>query len=351
MKKLIFLLFALLPCFLSAQKAKIEFTSTSHNFGTISENGGKAIHTFTFKNTGKAPLILTNVRAGCGCTTPEWSRQPVAPGASGNIKVSFDPRNRPGSFIKSITVNSNAENAVVSLTIRGKVTKKPVGPYDAYKYSWGTIKSKNNTLNLGNIKNTQKINRTIEIINSGDQPARIQAPSLPPYLTFAAQPEELTKGQKGTITIQYDANLRNEWGFTSDKIAIAVNEETAGEIILTANIQEDFSQYNGNFETAPAITFSENDIELENLPKNSLQNYDFFITNTGKSELLIRKIKCSDEKTKVHLSKQTIKPGKKIKATVSFQTNNNQQINKIIQFTTNDPRNPISTLKINGHTK
>lgn len=107
MKRLILLFAVFIPCLVFGQKAKIEFQETSFNFGTISEAGGKAIHVFNFKNTGNTPLILTNVRAGCGCTTPEWNRQPIAPGESGNIKVSFDPRNRPGSFTKSITVNSN----------------------------------------------------------------------------------------------------------------------------------------------------------------------------------------------------------------------------------------------------
>ena len=130
MKKLIFVFAVLIPYFVFGQKAKIEFQETSFNFGSIQEADGKAVHVFHFKNTGDSPLILTNVRAGCGCTTPEWNRQPIAPGESGNIKVSYDPRNRPGSFTKSITVNSNAANSVVSLTIRGNVTRKPASPYD-----------------------------------------------------------------------------------------------------------------------------------------------------------------------------------------------------------------------------
>ena len=121
MKKIILLVLGILPMIAYAQKAQISFEATSHNFGTIAEQGGRVSHVFSFKNTGTLPLILTNVRAGCGCTTPEWSREPVAPGASGSIKVSFDPRNRPGMFTKSITVNSNESTHVVSLTIRGKV--------------------------------------------------------------------------------------------------------------------------------------------------------------------------------------------------------------------------------------
>jgi hypothetical protein len=77
MKKLLLLCFTIIPVLAFSQKAKIEFEKTSHNFGKISETGGNAVYDFVFKNTGTVPLILTNVRAGCGCTTPEWDRQPA----------------------------------------------------------------------------------------------------------------------------------------------------------------------------------------------------------------------------------------------------------------------------------
>jgi len=166
MKKSIFLLALFMPFLMFAQKARIDFETTSHNFGTISENGGKATFEFFFKNSGAAPLILTNVKAGCGCTTPEWSRQPVAPGEKGSIKVSFDPRNRPGSFVKSVTVNSNAENAVTSLVIRGNVSRKPLTTQEAYKFPAGPIRMKANALNFGMMKNTQEKQNRIEVINT-----------------------------------------------------------------------------------------------------------------------------------------------------------------------------------------
>ncbi|MDZ7740844.1 MAG: DUF1573 domain-containing protein [Bacteroidota bacterium] len=75
---------------------------------------------FTFTNKGQKPLVLSNVRASCGCTVPQWPREPVAPGEKGEIKVKYNT-NRPGSFNKSITVNSNAANSMVRLRIKGQV--------------------------------------------------------------------------------------------------------------------------------------------------------------------------------------------------------------------------------------
>lgn len=166
MKKIIFLLVAFMPYLAFGQKAKIEFEKTSHNFGTISENGGKVTYNFVFKNTGNTPLILTNVRAGCGCTVPEWNRQPVAPGTSGSIKVSFNPQGRPGSFVKSVTVNSNSSTPVISLTLRGNVSRKPMGPYDAYKYTAGPLRLTTSNINFGAIKHTDVAEKNIELINT-----------------------------------------------------------------------------------------------------------------------------------------------------------------------------------------
>jgi hypothetical protein len=98
--------------------AAISFETTSHDFGTLAE-GGNGTFEFVFKNTGKDPLVLNNVRSTCGCTVPEWPREPVLKGDKGKIKVSYNTR-ITGSFSKSITVYSNAGDPIV-LNIKGKV--------------------------------------------------------------------------------------------------------------------------------------------------------------------------------------------------------------------------------------
>jgi hypothetical protein len=108
-------------------QAQITFSQTEHDFGKIQE-GTLANYDFTFTNTGKAPLVLSNVQPSCGCTTPEWSKEPIAPGAKGTIKASFNSYGRPGTFQKYITVKSNASNTEVMLTIKGTVEPKPVEP-------------------------------------------------------------------------------------------------------------------------------------------------------------------------------------------------------------------------------
>ena len=79
---------------------------------------------FKFKNTGKEPLIISNATGSCGCTVPDWPKEPIAPGATASIKVKYDT-NRIGGIYKTVTVNSNAKSGSIVLTIKGTVEEKP----------------------------------------------------------------------------------------------------------------------------------------------------------------------------------------------------------------------------------
>ena len=103
----------------STQMAKIVFEKTVHDYGTLAK-GGDGTSVFKFTNKGKVPLQLANVKASCGCTTPSWSKEPIAPGKTGEITVKYNT-NIAGSFTKSITVTSNATTPNVYLQIKGEV--------------------------------------------------------------------------------------------------------------------------------------------------------------------------------------------------------------------------------------
>ncbi len=104
------------------KQAEMMFKVSEHDFGVI-EYAGNGTYEFVFKNTGKVPLIITKVNSSCGCTTPAWDKEPVKPRAKGKVVVKFDTK-RVGSFVKSVTVYSNAKNSPVRLIIRGKVRDK-----------------------------------------------------------------------------------------------------------------------------------------------------------------------------------------------------------------------------------
>ncbi len=103
---------------------EITFKTTSHNYGEI-YYGGDGNFNFEFTNTGNEPLILTKPRSSCGCTVPHWPKEPILPGESSAIKVTYNTH-KNGSFNKTVTVYSNSlKNKTVVLRIKGKVIPKP----------------------------------------------------------------------------------------------------------------------------------------------------------------------------------------------------------------------------------
>lgn len=134
MKKLVFLLgfffiFSLAAKSQTSTKVDgpvITFEKMEHDYGTI-QQGADGNCEYKFKNTGNEPLIISDVRKSCGCTTPTWSKEPILPGKSGVIKVGYDT-NRIGAFTKTITVISNATNPSVELKFMGNVLAKDATP-------------------------------------------------------------------------------------------------------------------------------------------------------------------------------------------------------------------------------
>ena len=108
---------------LAQDSARISFDKTVHNYGTIYQNDNGECE-FTFTNTGKVPLVLTNVYSSCGCTVPSWPKEPTMPGKSSVIKVRYNT-SRLGSINKTVTVESNAANGTVRLSIKGNVLIRP----------------------------------------------------------------------------------------------------------------------------------------------------------------------------------------------------------------------------------
>lgn len=136
MKKLIILLFISICCIGYGQdtssKSVFSYTGNSRieaddevwDFGKIAENGGPVEHTFTIKNISDTPFIISNVTAACGCTTPFFSNKPIMPGETSEIKVRYDPKNRPGYFTKKIFIWTPDKGRTNVLLIKGYVLKE-----------------------------------------------------------------------------------------------------------------------------------------------------------------------------------------------------------------------------------
>ena len=187
------LFFLLLASQASTQinKSTIRFDKEIHDFGVINISEGDVFHEFEFVNTGNMPIIINQVKASCGCTTPEWTKEPVIPGQTGSIKVSFNPKGRPGPFSKSITISSNAERQKIVLKITGKVETgegdisiegKIARIKREYKYEMGEIRLKNSHVAFNEVVKGKTESKQVKVANgSMDNPVKLSFKVVPEF--------------------------------------------------------------------------------------------------------------------------------------------------------------------------
>jgi len=330
----------------------ISFDEIKHDFGTIAEDNGNVTHNFTFRNTGSEPLIITKVTASCGCTSPGWTKEPVLPGATGYVSATYNPKNRPGRFEKTVTVYSNAPAGRTVLKIAGDVIPKAPTIEEKYPQQIGELRLKSKHLAFSKIYHGKTKTRDIDIINTGKVPISISFASVPAHLQVNAHPAKLAPGATGKISITYDAKLKNDWGHVIDRFNILTNGNSVsdGVITITATIEEDFSNLTPYEKAnAPRIEFNETVFNFGHLKKGEAIDKEFVFENTGKRDLVIRKISSSCGCTTVSPSSDIIKPGESSSLKVNFDSRGkNGRQNKAITIITNDPENHKSILWVKG---
>lgn len=110
----------------TAKMARMTFGETTFDFGLI-EADEQVEHTYTFTNTGRVPLLISDARSTCGCTVPDWPRRPINPGESGEIRVRFDASGKAGRQHKPIVITANTYPATTELYLTGEVVPEPEG--------------------------------------------------------------------------------------------------------------------------------------------------------------------------------------------------------------------------------
>lgn len=255
--KLLILLFVISNLTVFAQ-AKIEFQKEEFDFHNVTE-GTLATHDFIFKNTGTEPLLINNVRASCGCTTPFWTKDPILPGKEGKISASYDSKNRPGAFHKSISVITNADEPTKTLYIKGVVI-----PEDQVEKVFSDkdialspkLKIDKKEYQLGKIEKGQNVTVNLEISNPGKSTLKIlQLKSdcncirVDPYSS-----KSVVSGKSETLKIIYSPQLI---GNKEEVVIVQTNDITSPESTFTiqAEVVQNLSNKSIIKEASPSFTF------------------------------------------------------------------------------------------------
>ncbi len=334
----------------------IAFDKVVHDYGKIKEDGGIAKYKFEFTNTGSAPLIVNNIRATCGCTSSEHTKKPVNPGEKGFVSAEYNPKNRPGPFSKTLRVYSNsAENPNVVLRIKGNVEPKPRSIADDYPRKLGPVRLDNTQFAFLRITDKEKKLKTLKIVNDSDKPVTLDMDRVPSYMDVQFSKKVLKPGEKGTINATIFGSKINNYGYVRSRLALKINGETnpRHRIATTAIVEEDFSHLTPEQRAnAPHISFKDKHFDFGTITQGEKVTHKYEFVNTGKSDLVIRKVHATCGCTAVAPPKEAIKPGEKsfIKATFNSRGKLNTQ-QKTIRIYANDPESSITTLVIRGTVK
>ena len=350
--KLFAILLTLMP-FVASSKSSVKWIETMHNFGAFSENEGKVSCTFSFVNDGDTPIVIQSVRSTCGCTTPEYSKFPIAPGDTGSIEVSYNPTGRPGRFDKKIYVDLNTQPARYTLSILGSVIGTPATIGQRFPAEAGPFRLRNSSIAFGEVYTGHGKTFFLDIYNTSTKPLIPRWRELPPYITYTAARDTVYPGENLAFTFTIAADKAPMFGLLTDSIMLDPGSEYRPiPIPVMAMVKEDFSKLTGGQRlNAPEIAFSEQTVDFDKISKSSnTVTGTFTITNRGKDTLLLRRIYSLDPGITVEASSSKIKKGKSAIVTISVDVSQitSDILNARINVIANDPMNPMTIIRAVG---
>lgn len=336
--------------------ADAEWINTEHDFGAFSEDEAMVKTEFKFINSGDKPMNITNARATCGCTTPEFSTAAIAPGDTATIKVAYLATGRPGRFNKKVYVSLSGNQPDQTLTISGVVVGSDATIHSRYPFDAGKVKLKNNRIQFGEVK--RGLSKTI-YLEGYNQSVDTITPTLtgaPGYLSILATPAAVPPGEQITYAMTIDTEKLGEWGVTEQRLQFKADKNAEPvELESSVLVTEDFSKLTpGQYVNAPQCVIDENTRkhdfgQLNAEDSQAIHTAEFIVTNKGKSPLILRRVQSLDPTvTSLKASSEKIKPGKsaKIVATIDPKLATNDIINARIHIFSNDPENSVEVVRV-----
>lgn len=334
------------------ESASVKFDTQNWNFGAVEESGGNVTHIFTFTNISQRPVVVLNVSASCGCTSPSFSRKPVMPGAKGEISVVFDPINRPGKFSKGVSVRLSS-NERVSLNIEGNVIPRERSVEELYPFEVGSgLRLDSNFHTFSYLGRGDEAKATIVIYNTSDKDACIKLrPTKSSGLLRVEAPQSVKAQALDKITLTYKVEEGSDrYGMLDDVFTVVVNGKESRTLISTHAIAVDKFLPIVDDMTAPSCELSKNFIKFGELKHGSrVEDSSLELVNDGEVELVVRAVEWKSSALTCSLKAgDKLKAGEKRKIRFAYDSSTSDYgvwVDRV-SIITNDPERPMLTLRI-----
>ncbi|MDR2026939.1 MAG: DUF1573 domain-containing protein [Prevotellaceae bacterium] len=339
MNKIFNVLWFILLLFISGVNAgaqKIEFEKTVHDFGLVPSILGPVTYSFKFKNVGDKPLSIKSVSSSCGCTSPDWTKAPVQPGETGEVKATYTSTNSLSSFNKRLTVHANGSPSTVIISIKGVVTKDINA---AFPDSIGKLKIKDRRdLVFPQILSSQTSHvQTVEVANLTGGDINLSFENVPEYLTVNSVPVVAPK-TRAQINVSVDGTKVKKFGYITDRFTVK-SDDAKEQINVSCVVAEDIKAS----ENPPVCKVDSLVVDLGVRPeKENKISESLEIRNTGASDLVIKNFATDNASFVLGTKKELkIKPGKT--GTVKYSAKNlpKGDHSANIYLTSNDPEMPV----------
>lgn len=339
---------------------KIEWLGKTYDFGTFDEDLGNVSCDIKFVNAGDSDVVITNVRPTCGCTASKYTQTAVAPGDTGVITLTYNPKGRPGKFSKDVIVNANVEPARNVITITGNVIGASNTIRSKYPKSIGALKMNSFTGYVGELAKGKGRNIFLGGYNQSNDSLRVSALKVPSHIRVSCVPEVIPPGGLLTLSIYYNSSLKNDWGVVSDSFNLAVQPVGSDSIFKNsietiAIIKEDFSKLTEKeLESAPRVAITPDRVDFGSFQRNQGKiQKSFIITNYGEKPLVIRRIYTIDKGISVKIKNKQIKKGRKSEVTVTVEPSmiESDILNAKLNIISNDPNNSQASVRLVGEIK
>lgn len=170
--------------------AQLRFETRTLDLKTLSEDDAPSVHKFHYVNGSDKPVVILRVETTCGCAKPAYTREPILPGAKGQVEVTFYPRGRSGALNRSVYVYTSASTEPVQLTLTGTVTPT-TDRFAAYPYRKGALRLKQEEVGFGRVRKPMRHIARIEVTNAGERALHLSLMGAPDYLEFRTEPSTI----------------------------------------------------------------------------------------------------------------------------------------------------------------
>lgn len=332
----------------------VEIDKFVHNFGDILFDSGPVSCTFTLKNTGNKPVVIYSVTTTCGCTNVEWTQEPIRPGKTGTVSVTYSNDEGPYPFDKSLTMYISDLKKPVILKLRGVSLDKIRPLEELYPVNYGSLGIKENINKGGNMDQNGTKSESIMVANLSNSPLKLTFADVSPFLSLSVSPNPIPA--RGTAEVTYTVTAdRSLWGKNYYWAVPVVNGKTYTssegdkKMGFWAFTREDFSGVSADDKrNGPRPTFKESTYSFGKIKKGQKVTAQFTFKNDGKMPFKIYKVDADTEISYGAIPDAA--PGESLTFSIDLDTADLSKGESltIVTLTTNSPLRPIVNIFIAG---